>query len=316
MKGTLRTLLTMVITVLIASFIIFGAMYAAPGDPVTVLIGNPENITPERIAEVKTEYHLDQPFLLQYWYWLSGVLTGDLGTSYQYHQPVSVLITSRLGTSLSLVAISTIILAVVGIGLGVASAMKRGRALDSTIIGGTTLLASVPSFVAGIGFVAVFSVWLGWFPVAGSGVGFLSTIHHLLLPALAMAIGAVAIVSRVTRQSMIEQLDADHVEAARSFGLAERKLVVRHVLRNAWGPVITMVALVVASMLAGTVVIEGVFGISGVGALLVDAINTHDFAVVQAVLLYMIVAYMLVTTLVDIVHPLLDPRIRARTGKP
>lgn len=309
MKGTLRTLLTMVITVLIASFIIFGAMYAAPGDPVTVLIGNPENITPERIAEVKTEYHLDQPFLLQYWYWLSGVLTGDLGTSYQYHQPVSVLITSRLGTSLSLVAISTIILAVVGIGLGVASAMKRGRALDSTIIGGTTLLASVPSFVAGIGFVAVFSVWLGWFPVAGSGVGFLSTIHHLLLPALAMAIGAVAIVSRVTRQSMIEQLGLDHVEAARAYGLSERSVITANVLRNSWGPILTMVSLIVASMIAGTVAVETVFGLSGIGSLLVDAINSHDFPVVQAALLIMVVAYMAVTTVVDLIHPLIDPRV-------
>lgn len=309
MKFIARTLLTMLITILIASFIIFGAMHAAPGDPVTVLIGNPENITPERVAEVRAQYHLDQPFLAQYWYWLSGVLTGNLGASYLYHQPVAMLIGSRITTSLSLVALSTVMLALIGIGLGIASAVKRGRALDSFVVGSTTLLASIPSFVAGIGFVAVFSVWLGWFPVAGSGIGVLSTIHHLFLPALAMAIGAVAIVSRVTRQSMIEQFGRDHVEAARAYGLGEASVITRHVLRNSWGPILTMVSLIVASMIAGTVAVETVFGLSGIGSLLVDSINSHDFPVVQATLLIMVVAYMLVTTLVDLLHPLIDPRV-------
>lgn len=309
MKSALRTLVLMAATLIIASFIIFGAMYAAPGDPVTVLIGNPENITPERIAQVEAQYHLDQPFLIQYWYWLSGVLTGDFGISYLYHQPVSGLIASRLPTSLALVGMSTAILAVVGIGFGVISAVKRGTAADTAIIGGSTFLASVPSFVAGIAFVAVFSVWLGWFPVAGSGAGFFSTIHHLALPAVAMAIGAIAIISRVTRQSMIEQFGLDHVEAARAYGLRESLVTGQHVMRNSLGPILTMVSLVVASMIAGTVAVETVFGLSGVGSLLVDSINSHDFPVVQATLLIMVVAYMLVTTVVDLLHPLIDPRV-------
>ena len=309
MKSALRTLVLMAATLIIASFIIFGAMYAAPGDPVTVLIGNPENITPERIAQVEAQYHLDQPFLMQYWYWLSGVLTGDFGISYLYHQPVSGLIASRLPTSLALVGMSTAILAVVGIGFGVISAVKRGTAADTAIIGGSTFLASVPSFVAGIAFVAVFSVWLGWFPVAGSGAGFFSTIHHLALPAVAMAIGAIAIISRVTRQSMIEQFGLDHVEAARAYGLRESLVTGQHVMRNSLGPILTMVSLVVASMIAGTVAVETVFGLSGVGSLLVDSINSHDFPVVQATLLIMVVAYMLVTTVVDLLHPLIDPRV-------
>lgn len=314
MRMVLRTVGVMILTLIIASFIIFGAMYAAPGDPVTVLIGNPENITPERIAEVEAQYHLDQPFLVQYWYWLSGVLTGDFGVSYQYHQPVSGLISSRLSTSLSLVGLSTLVLAVLGIGLGIASAVKRGKTVDSVIIAATTLLASVPSFVAGIGFVAVFAVWLGWFPVAGSGSGFLSTLHHLLLPAIAMAIGAIAIVSRVTRQSMVEQFGLDHVEAARAYGLRESSIVVSHVMRNSWGPILTMVSLVVASMIAGTVAVETVFGLSGIGSLLVDSINSHDFPVVQATLLIMVAAYMIVTTLLDLLHPLIDPRVSNRSA--
>ncbi|MGO2051598.1 ABC transporter permease [Glutamicibacter sp. BW80] len=316
MKRIIGRLAGMLVTLLAGSFIIFMAMHAAPGDPVTFLIGNPEGITPERIAAVRAQYNLDQPVLVQYWLWLTHAFTGDFGTSFHYLQPVSDLMATRLPNTLWLVGYASVLFIILGIGLGIVSAIRRGSRVDSAITGSTTLAASIPSFVTGLLLVYLFSVTLGWFPVTGAGDGIAGRLHHLFLPAVSLSIGALAIVSRVTRQSMIEQLDADHVEAARSFGLAERKLVVRHVLRNAWGPVITMVALVVASMLAGTVVIEGVFGISGVGALLVDAINTHDFAVVQAVLLYMIVAYMLVTTLVDIVHPLLDPRIRARTGKP
>lgn len=302
----------MAVTLMVASFIIFAAMYAAPGDPVTFLIGNPENITPERIAAVRAEFHLDQPLLAQYWLWLSGVLTGDLGTSFRYHQPVAAIMSSRLPATLSLVAYAAVLFTIIGVGLGVLAAIRRGRAADSAVIGGTTLAASFPSFVVGILLVSVFSVQLGWFPVTGAGDGLLDSLYHLTLPAIALAIGALAIVSRVTRQSMVEQLDSEHVEAARSTGMSSARIVLRHVLRNAWGPILTMVAIVIASMLAGTVVVESVFGISGIGSLLVDAINTHDFPVVQAVLLYMVVAYMVVTTLVDLLLPLLDPRIGSR----
>ncbi|MCB8045198.1 ABC transporter permease [Microbacterium oxydans] len=292
----------MVFTLVIASFIIFAAMYAAPGDPVTFLIGNPENLTPERIASVRAQYHLDEPMLVQYWHWASGVLTGDFGQSFQYHQPVSALLAARVPITLSLVAYAAVVLTVVGIGLGIVAAVRRGKAADTAIIGFTTLAASIPSFVLGIAFVAFFAVELRWFPVAGAGSAGLDRHHR-----------ALAIVSRVTRQSMIEQFSSEHVEAARASGLRERYIVRDHVLRGAWGPIITMVALVIASMIAGTVAVETVFGISGVGSLLVDAINTHDFPVVQAVLLFMVVAYMIVTTIVDLLLPVLDPRIRRRT---
>lgn len=310
MVRAIRDLAGVALTLLVASVIIFGAMYAAPGDPVTFLIGNPENITPERIAEVRAEYHLDEPFLVQYWLWLTGVLAGDLGMSFQYHQPVASLMASRLPVTLSLVGLAAVLLAVVGVVLGVVAAMRKGSSVDSAIVGGTTLMASVPTFVLGIAFVALFSVTLGWFPVTGAGDGVLDRLHHLALPAVTLAIGAVAIISRVTRQSMIEQQSLEHVEAARASGLRESLVVRRHVLRNSWVPVLTMVSLVVASMIAGTVAVETVFGISGIGSLLVESINAHDFPVVQATLLTMVVAYMLVTTIVDLVVPIIDPRVR------
>lgn len=307
-----RRLGGMALTLVVASFIIFAAMFAAPGDPVTFLLGNPENVTPERIAEVRAQYNLDEPFFTQYLLWLSGVFRGNLGTSFTYHQPVATLMATRLPVSLSLVAYAAVLFAVVGIGLGIWAAVRRGRMADSAVIGVTTLAASFPSFVTGILLVSFFSVQLRLFPVSGAGSGFIDGLWHLTLPAVALSSGALAIISRVTRQSMVEQFTSEHVEAARSTGMRESAIVFRHVVRNSWGPILTMFGLVVASMLAGTVVVENVFGISGIGSLLVDAINTHDFPVVQAALLYMVMAYMVVTTLVDLALPLLDPRLRAR----
>ncbi|WEG08750.1 ABC transporter permease [Microbacterium horticulturae] len=309
MSHAIRKLGGMLLTLVVASFVIFAAMFAAPGDPVTFLIGNPENMTPERIASVRAQYHLDEPMLVQYWHWATGALTGDFGQSFHYHQPVADILATRVPITLSLVGYAAVLLAVFGIGLGVLAAVRRGRAADTLVVGGTTLAASVPSFVVGIALVALFAVQVRWFPVSGAGSGFGGRLYSLTLPAVTLAVGALAIVSRVTRQSMIEQFSSEHVEAARATGLAERFIVRDHVLRGSWGPIITMVALVIASMIAGTVAVETVFGISGVGSLLVDAINTHDFPVVQAVLLFMVVAYMIVTTIVDLLLPVLDPRI-------
>jgi len=281
--AVLRRVGAVVLTLVASSFVIFGALYAAPGDPVTFLIGNPENVTPERIAAVRAEYHLDEPFVTQFWIWAKGLLHGDLGSSFVYQQPVSALLGSRLPVTLTLVAFAAILFIVIGVSLGAVSALRRGSKTDSAII-----------------------------EVSGSGSGFGDRLYHLTLPAVALALGGLATMSRVTRQTMVEQQSLDHVEAARSYGMVPRKIVTRHVLRNSLGPVVTMSGLHLAGMLAGTVVIEGVFGLNGIGSLLVDAINSHDFPVVQAILLYMVVAYMLVTIALDLAYPLIDPRTAVR----
>ncbi|MCI2419345.1 ABC transporter permease [Saccharopolyspora sp. K220] len=311
----LRRLGAMLLTLAISSFIIFAGTYAAPGDPVTFLIGNPENVTPERVAAVRAEYHLDQPFAVQYALWARGVLHGDLGTSFFYQQPVSDLLASRLPMTLTLVVMAAVLFVVIGVSLGVASALRRGGPLDSLITGVTTFVNSVPNFVIALGLVSVFAVQLRWFPVAGDGEGFVDRLYHLALPAVALALGSLALISRVTRQTMVEQQSLDHVEAARSYGLGTRQIMSRHVLRNSLGPVVTMCGLTIAGMLAGTTVIESVFGLNGVGSLLVESINTHDFAVVQAILLYMVLAYMVVTVLVDLLYPLLDARTLIRSDR-
>ncbi len=285
-------------------------MFAAPGDPITFLVGSSEDITPERLASIQAQYHLNEPLIAQYWHWVTGVFSGDLGESFKYRQPVSMILASRLPVTLGLVTYAAVLICIFGIGLGIIAAVRRRRAADTIIVGATTLAASIPAFVLGITLVAVFAVELQWFPVAGAGSGGLNRLYSLTLPAITLSLGALAIISRVTRQSMVEQFDSEHVEAARATGLRERFIVRDHVLRSAWGPIITMVALVTASMIAGTVAVETVFGLSGIGSLLVEGINTHDFPLVQAVLLFMVVAYMLVTTIVDVCLPLLDPRIK------
>ncbi|GLY37022.1 ABC transporter permease [Amycolatopsis sp. NBRC 101858] len=308
-----RRLGALLLTLAVSSFVIFAGMFAAPGDPLTFLIKNPEDRTPDRIAAVRAAYHLDDSFPQQYFLWVKGVLHGDLGTSFVYKQPVADLMSSRLPVTVLLVAMAALLFVVVGVLLGVVSALRRGGVADSVITGVTTFLTSVPHFVVALVLVSVFAVQLGWFDVSGSGDGFADRLYHLTLPAIALALGALAVVSRVTRQTMVEQQSLEHVEVARSFGLPRRKVVRRHVLRNSLGPVVTMCGLIIASMLAGTVVIESVFGLSGVGSMLVDSINAHDFPVVQAILLYMVLAYMVVTIVVDVVYPLIDPRTRERS---
>lgn len=309
-----RSLAGTLLTLLATSFAIFGAVYAAPGDPVAFLVGGRDNLSAANIAAVRAQYHLDDPFLVQYGRWLLEALQGDLGRSFQYGDQVADLVTARLPTTLSLVAYASVLSVVLGVSLGALAAVRRGR-VDAAVVAGTTLAASVPSFVTAIVLVSAFSVQLGWFPVAGAGEGLGGRLYHLALPALTLALGSLAVLSRVTRQSMVEQAGLDHVEAARGTGMAEGLLVRRHVFRNALGPIVTMCGLLTAGMLAGTVVVETAFGMSGIGSLLVNAIKTQDFPVAQAVLLLMVVAYIVVTTVVDLVHPLIDPRVRAEGGR-
>ncbi|RZQ60831.1 ABC transporter permease [Amycolatopsis suaedae] len=305
-----RKTLGLLVTLLVTSFVVFAAMFAAPGDPAAFLVGGPDKATPENLAAVRAEYHLDESLPAQYWHWLTGVLQGDLGRSFHYDEHVLDLIAARAPTTLLLVAYATVLFVLLGVGLGALAAVRRG-AVDSAVVTSTTLASSIPQFVVAIALVSLFAVQLGWFPVSGTGTGLLGTLYHLTLPALSLALGAIAITTRITRQTMVEQFSRDHVEAARAAGLSERAIVWRHVFRNALGPVLTMCGLITASLLAGTVVVETAFGISGVGSLLVNAINTQDFPITQAVLLLMVAAYVLVTTLIDLAYPLLDPRVRA-----
>ena len=302
------------ITLVISTFVVFGSLYIAPGSPVGYLTGG-RALSAATIASIKAQYHLNDPFLTRYWDWLTGALHGNLGQSIIFRQAVGPLVGARIETTALLVAMAAILILAVGIAAGAVAAL-RGGATDSGVLVVGSVGIAIPSFVAAIVLIALFAVDLGWFPVFGSGTGLPDRLWHLTLPAIALALSSTAFVARVTRTTMREELAREHVETARVRGIPERVVVRRHVLRNAMIPITTVGGLTVASLIAGSVVVEQAFGLNGIGQFLIQSVNAKDFAVVQAIALILVVAFVVVNTLVDITYRLIDPRVSlAGTGR-
>ena len=302
-----RRLIGLLATLLVASVIIYGAMYLTPGDPATLLAGghNPSRAT---LAAIRAQYHLNDPFLEQYLIWLTGVLRWHLGHAIAFDNQVSNLIGSRLANTGFLVCYAAVLIITAGVALGVTAAL-RGPVTRNVITGATSLLMAVPTFIAAVVLIWLFATKLTWFPVFGAGTGFVDQLRHMTLPAVALACSFIAYQSRVTRSAVAEQLRAEHVETARSRGLGTARIVRRHVLRNAASPVLAISGLTVAGLIAGTVVVEQAFGISGSGSLLVLAAQKQDFLVVQDVALLMVAAFVIINTVVDLISATLDPRL-------
>lgn len=306
-----RKLGGLLLTLLISSFLVFSSIHLVPGDPISFLVQG-RGVSPELIASLRAQYGLDQPWMLQYLTWLGHVVRGDLGTSLAFHDSVVSLIASRVPTTLGLLIMSALIIGVVGVATGGLAALRHGHIADRTVLLTLSGFAAVPPFVAALVLVFVFAVQLHWFPAFGRGDGLLDVVHHLVLPSIALALTFIALVGRVTRESMIEQLDREHVEVAVSRGLPWPGVVRRHVFRNALGPISTVSGLVVAGLLVSSSVIESAFGLSGVGSLLVQAVSRKDFPVVQAIVLLVVAAFVVVNAIVDLLAPLIDPRIAAK----
>jgi peptide/nickel transport system permease protein len=304
----LRQLLGMIVLLLVTSFVIYASLFLAPGSPDALLFGA-HTVSPALRAAVNRQYHLNDPFLQQYWYWLVNVLHGNFGTSITYRTPVALRLSAAAPVTAFLVIYSAILIIVSGVALGVLSALRPGK-LDTLIMTATNIGTAVPTFVAGLILLAIFGVKLNWFPVYGAGAGFFDRLRHLTLPAVALAFWAVAYLTRVTRTSMREELQGDPVMTARSRGLSRRVVVQRHAFRNALIPIVTVAGLQVAGLIAGTVIVEQVFGLNGLGELLLTSVQDKDFATVQAVSLILVAAFIVVNTLVDITYTMLDPRIR------
>ncbi|GIM92182.1 ABC transporter permease [Paractinoplanes toevensis] len=306
-----RKVAAMLGTVLVASFVIYGALYLAPGDPASLLAGGHE-MSPAALAAIRAQYHLDDPFLVQYWQWLSGVLTGHLGDSLVFREPVAHLIGARLLNTVLLVAYASLLILGVGVGSGIVAAVG-GRIADTAVTVTTTVLMAAPAFVAAIVLIWIFATKLSWFPVYGSGTGFGDRIHHLTLPAVALSAGYLAYLSRITRAEVRAELGSDHVVAARARGVRRAAILRRHVLRNAAAPVLAVSGITVAGLFAGTAIAEQAFGVSGLGSLLVQSAARQDLVVVQVIALLLVAAFVLVNMLVDVVNAILDPRLlRAR----
>jgi peptide/nickel transport system permease protein len=303
----------LLLTLFLASLLVFFSRFLVPGDPVTFLLRG-RKPSPEAVALVTAQYGLDLPPWQQYLNWLAGVLQGDFGRSLQYRQDVAQVIGDRLPVTLGLVVMAGTMIAVVGIAAGIIAALNRGKVLDRGVLVGLTVLGAIPSFVGSIVLIAVFAVQLGWFPSFGSGEGFLDTVSHLVLPSIALAIVFVVLVGKVVRSSMIEQLGREHVEVATSRGLKRGTVIRRHVFRNSIGPILTVSGVLVAGLLVASSIVEAAFGLSGIGSLLVQSVDRLDFPVVQAIVLLIVTAFVVVNAVIDVLEPWIDPRAAAGAG--
>lgn len=299
-------------SLLAASFVIFAAMYLAPGNPIAALSGG-RSLPPSSIHVLEQRYHLNQPFLSQYWYWLGNAVHGNLGLSITLRENVSTLIASRIWTTAGLVLYASVLICVFGIGLGLLAGLRPGW-LDTSTLVVTAVSAAIPAFVAAIVLILVFAVQLGWFPALGNGTGFLDNLRHFTLPAIALAISSLAIVARVTRASVREEGEREHVQTAVSRGIPARLLIRRHILRNAAIPITTIAGITIASLIAVAAVVEVAFSLNGLGAYLVQAAESKDLAVVQGISLVLVTAFVAVNVIVDVLYAALDPRVSLGGG--
>jgi peptide/nickel transport system permease protein len=308
----LRRLAMLLVSLLVASFIIFGSMYLAPGSALSALTGG-RALPAGSVAALEQQYRLNQPFFAQYWYWLTDALHGNLGASIEWRENVTTLMGGLAWTTAGLVLYATVIICVLGIGLGVLAALRPGL-LDTSALVGTAITAALPSFVAAMALVAVFAVQLRWFPALGNGTGFPGNIRHLTLPAVALALSSLAIVARVTRAAVREEAGREHVQTAVSRGIPYRLVIRRHILRNAAIPITTVTGITIASLIAVDAVVETAFSLNGLGAFLVKAAQDKDLAVVQGISLVLVTAFVVVNLIVDLLYAALDPRVSLGTA--
>lgn len=308
----LRRIALGLLTLFLVSVVVFAATQALPGDAARAILGR--DATPQRLAALRLQLHLDQSVIQQYLHWLGGILTGNLGTSAATQQPVSTLLSGRIGNSAFLVAVAALVAIPLSIGLGVWMAMRRDRAVDT--IGSTVslVLAALPEFVIGIGLVLLFSTSVFHLLPAVSlippGDHAWQHLNVVILPAATLVLAVTPYISRIMRGSMIEVLESDYVTMARLKGLPERTVIWRHAVPNAIVPAIQVSALQLAWMAGGVVVVEFVFSYPGVGASLVDAVGNRDVPVVQALTIIVAAVYVLLNLLADVTTILVTPRLR------
>ena len=307
-----KRLLTIVPTLVFVSMLIFGLQQLLPGDPAVVLAG--EERDPQVVAHLRAKLHLDDPLPLRYLRWVGGVVQGDLGESVRTQLPVLDLILQKLPVTIQLALMAFAIALIIGIPAGVVSAVGRGTAWDY----GANLFAlwglSTPNFWLGILLILLFSVELGWLPASGYVSPFedlKANLAAMIMPAFVLGNAIAAVLMRHTRSAMLQVLSADYVRTARAKGLSERVVVLKHALRNALTPIITLGALELGTLLSGAVLTEQVFTIPGFGKLIIDAVFNRDYQVVQGVVLVTATTYILLNLLADLAYFLVNPRLRA-----
>jgi peptide/nickel transport system permease protein len=306
-----RRLASIVPTLVLVSMLVFGVQQLLPGDPAVILAG--EDRDPSVVAYLHEKLHLDEPLPVRYAYWIGGVVRGDLGESLRVQKPVVDLVLEKLPVTLQLASMAIVIAILIGVTAGVVSAVKKDTAWDYAANVFALWGLSTPNFWLGILLILLFAVQLGWLPASGYVSPFedlKGTLAAMIMPAFVLGNAFAAVLMRHTRSAMLQVLSADYVRTARAKGLAETAVVLKHALRNALVPVITLGALGFGELLGGTVLTETVFTIPGFGKLIVDAVFNRDYAVVQGVVLVTATAYILLNLLADFAYYLVNPRMR------
>lgn len=299
-----RRCLSLIPVLIGVSFLVFAAMYIIPGDAVDSMLAE-TGASAEDLARLRDQLGLDDPFFVQYGRFVSTMVRGDLGRSLVNGRSVAEQLRTQLPATVELTLAALAIAIVLGLPLGILAAVKRGTWLDGVSMVIALVGVSMPNFWLGLLFIMLFSLRLGWFPVAGTG-----GLDHLVLPALTLGLSGTAVIARVSRSSLLEVLSRDYMRTAKAKGLAPRRVINKHALRNALSAVLTLVGLQFGALLGGSVVVETVFGRQGIGFLTANAIQRGDFPLVQAAVLLAALTFVFVNLLIDISYSLLDPRIR------
>ena len=302
------------LTLLLASVVVFAVLEIVPGDPAQIILGI--NATDETLAALREQMGLNQPVLVRYFSWLTGLLAGDLGQSYTYSVPVAELVAERVVVSLPLAIFALILSTAIAIPVGIFAASRQGKAADTISMASAQIGVAIPNFWFALLLVYVFAVGLRLLPAGGfpgwSG-GFLPGFKALILPAIALALPQAAILARVTRSALIEVMGEDYIRTARAKGLPARRVLWQHALRNAMIPVLTILGLQFAFLIAGTIIIENVFYLPGLGRLIFQSITQRDLIVVESVVMLLVATVIVVNLLVDLSYALVDPRLRTRS---
>jgi peptide/nickel transport system permease protein len=295
----------------VVAVVVFMLLRLTTGDPAAIIAG--DSGTSQDVEAIRAKLGLDRPIVEQFGIWIAKVVRGDFGESFFFKRSVASLIVERVEPTLALATLTLVLTVAMAVPLGVIAAWKRGTWIDRGVMGLSVLGFSVPVFVIGYVLIYVFAIQLGWFPVQGYqrlAEGFGGFVERLILPSFTLSVIYVALIARITRASVLEVLEADHVRTARAKGLPELPVLVRHVLRNAAVPIVTVIGLGVALLIGGVVVTESVYAIPGLGRLTVDAVLARDYPTVQAMILLFSVVYVVINLCVDLTYTFLDPRIR------
>ncbi len=307
----LRRFVALLVTLVVASAVVFTAMEVLPGDPAQVMLGT--QARPDTLAALRLQLGLDRPAPERYLEWAGGMLRGDLGKSYTYSTPVAELVRERMQVSVPLALLALGLTTLIAIPVGAIAAARRNTAADISIMGATQVGIAVPNFWFAMLLVLLFSITLRWLPAGGFpgwNAGLWPGLRALILPAVALALPQASILARVMRSSLLETLSDDYVRTARAKGLSRGQALRRHALRNALIPVLTIMGLQFSFLLAGTIIIENVFYLPGLGRLVFQAINQRDLMVVKSVVMLLVASVIVVNFLVDIAYAIVDPRLR------